>query len=122
MGKQLKDNLLDGPGTMSPTPQAPSARVGRSAPPPARGPPLTGRRFLSYDDLVARGIRYSRVHLRRLENAGDFPMHVKLGAGNDVQVMIAWVASEIESWEDAKIAKRDVLLQKKQTAAGAPAG
>jgi predicted DNA-binding transcriptional regulator AlpA len=96
-------------------------RGGVVAAPP--GPPLTGRRFLSYDDLVARGIRFSRPHLRRLENNGNFPARVELGAGNDVQTSVAWVASEIEHWENEKIAKRDakLRLRMKQTEAGVPA-
>jgi predicted DNA-binding transcriptional regulator AlpA len=86
-----------------------------------RGPPLIGRRFVSYDDLVERGIRFSRVHLRRMELAGTFPMHVKLGTGNDTQVMVAWVLAEVEAWENARIAQRDTKLRLKQTAIGAPA-
>jgi prophage regulatory protein len=85
--------------------------------------PLSGRKFLSYRDLLERGIPYSRPHLRRLENAGDFPMHIKLGSGNDTQVMIAWVAAEVEAWEDARIAKRDerLRLRMKQPGTGVPA-
>jgi predicted DNA-binding transcriptional regulator AlpA len=88
-----------------------------------RGPPLTGRRFLSYDDLVARGIPYSRVHLRRLEISGHFPPRVELGAGNCVQTSVAWVAAEVEAWEDSRIAKRDERLQlrMKQPDTGVPA-
>jgi predicted DNA-binding transcriptional regulator AlpA len=88
-----------------------------------RGPPLTGRRFLSYADLVDRGIRFSRPHLRRLENSGDFPARVELGFGNGVQTSAAWVAVEIERWEDSRIAHRDerLRLRTKQPDAGAPA-
>jgi predicted DNA-binding transcriptional regulator AlpA len=86
-----------------------------------RGRPLTGRRFLSYDDLVARGIRFSRPHLRRLENNGNFPARVELGAGNGVQTSVAWVAAEVEDWENGRIAKRDAKLRMKQTDTGAPA-
>jgi predicted DNA-binding transcriptional regulator AlpA len=88
-----------------------------------RGPPSPapiGRRFLSYDDLLERGIRFSRVHLRRLERTGDFPVHVELGTGNEVQTSVAWVAIEVEAWEDARIAKRDAKLRMKQSDASAP--
>ena len=78
----------------------------------------SGRRFLSYDDLVERGIRFSRVHLRRLEKAGAFPMHVTLGAGNEVQTSIAWLLDEVEAWEAKRIAARDA----KRDQAGAIAG
>jgi prophage regulatory protein len=78
----------------------------------------TGRRFFSYDDLRARGIKYSRVHLRRMEKAGSFPAHVKLGAGNEVQTSIAWLVDEVEAWEAARIAARDA----KRDQAGAIAG
>jgi prophage regulatory protein len=70
-------------------------------------PASTGRRFLSYQDLGARGIRFSRVHLRRLEKAGAFPMHLQLGAGDATQTMKAWVADEVEAWEAERIAERD---------------
>jgi predicted DNA-binding transcriptional regulator AlpA len=66
-----------------------------------------GRRFLSYPDLLERGIRFSRVHLRRMERAGVFPMHIVLGTGSGVQTSIAWVADEVIAWENAKIAQRD---------------
>src|ERR1700730_2233833 len=100
MGEQLKDNLLDGHGTMAPAADQVGHRAQmltgrRSGPLP---PALTGRRFLSYDDLIALGIRFSRVHLRRLELIGAFPIHVKLGSGNDTQTSIAWLADEIENW------------------------
>jgi predicted DNA-binding transcriptional regulator AlpA len=80
-----------------------------------------GRRFLSYDDLVQRGIRFSRPHLRRLENSGDFPARVELGFGNGIQTSVAWVAAEVEAWENARIAKRDAKLRLKPTDADVPA-
>jgi prophage regulatory protein len=67
----------------------------------------SGRKFLSYDDLVERGIRFSRVHLRRLERAGNFPHHVELGTGNSTQTMIAWLLDEVETWELQRVAVRD---------------
>jgi prophage regulatory protein len=107
MARRLQRDLLAGPGTLSPGPEKTLVHASRGGPPPARGPP-TGRVFYSYLDLRARGIPYSRVHLRRMERAGQFPMHVALGAGNNVQTSIAWVASEINAWEDAKIAQRGI--------------
>ncbi len=78
-----------------------------------------GRRFLSYDDLVERGIRYGRVHLRRMEKARTFPMHIILGAGTGVQTSIAWVAEEVIAWENAKIAQRDAAVTRTQADATA---
>jgi prophage regulatory protein len=75
---------------------------------------IPGRRFLSYDDLVARGVRFSRPHLRRLEAAGHFPVRIELGVGNGVQRSIAWVASEIEAWENERIARRDAKVRPDQ--------
>jgi predicted DNA-binding transcriptional regulator AlpA len=64
-------------------------------PPPASGQP---RKFLNYDDLVARGIGLSRVHLRRLSIQGNFPAAVKLGS-DAVQTSVVWLAEEVEQWE-----------------------
>jgi prophage regulatory protein len=47
-------------------------------------------RLLALPDLRARGIKYSRVHLARLELAGQFPRRVRL-SGNRV----AWVEDEV---------------------------
>jgi predicted DNA-binding transcriptional regulator AlpA len=108
MARQLKKDLLRGPGIMAPA----AGQVGhrgqlitgdRSGPTP---PSLTGRRFLSYEDLIALGIRFSRVHLRRLELIGAFPKHVKLGGGNATQTSIAWLADEICVWIDSRIDAR----------------
>jgi prophage regulatory protein len=77
--------------------------VGETTPHQARAPPkISGRRLLSYDDLRPRGLRFSRVHLRRLERAGLFPQHVKLGAGN----FIAWFEDEIDAYVESLAAKR----------------
>jgi len=65
-------------------------------------PNISGRKLVSYDDLEPRGIRFSRVHLRRLEARGLFPQHVKIGAGN----FIAWFEDEIDAYLDALAAAR----------------
>jgi predicted DNA-binding transcriptional regulator AlpA len=41
-----------------------------------------------------------------MEKAGDFPIHVVIGAGNGIQSSVAWVADEVTAWEDARIARR----------------
>jgi prophage regulatory protein len=47
-------------------------------------------KLVSYDDLKQMGIPFTRRHLARLEAAGKFPRHVKLGPRTN-----AWVESEI---------------------------
>jgi predicted DNA-binding transcriptional regulator AlpA len=102
---KTQNNLLAGTAAyMAPEPQKPLVRARRSAPTPIR-------RFLSYDDLLARGIRFSRVHIRRMERAGQFPMHVTLGAGSAVQTLKAWLSDEVEEWEHVRIAQRDERLR-----------
>lgn len=66
----------------------------------------TGRRLLSYADLQARGCRYSRMHLRRLEQAGKFPQHIELG-GN----AIAWFEDEYDDFLEAKAAARPSIAR-----------
>jgi prophage regulatory protein len=46
------------------------------------------------------GVPWSNVHLLRLEKAGKFPKRVRLGANT-----IAWVASELGAWNEARIAQ-----------------
>jgi prophage regulatory protein len=50
-------------------------------------------KFLSYDDLRALGIRYSRVHLWRLRRAGKFPPPIKLSSSR-----IVWADAAIDAW------------------------
>jgi hypothetical protein len=75
---------------------------GETTPHQARAPPISGRKLLSYEDLLARGFRFSRVHLRRLECAGLFPMHVAFGGGN----FVAWFEDEIDAHLEAAAAAR----------------
>jgi len=87
--------------------------VSETTPHQARAPPtISGRRLLSYDDLEPRGIRFSRVHLRRLEARGLFPQHVKIGAGN----FIAWLSDEIDQYLDNLAAARPARAAPKTTA------
>ncbi len=56
------------------------------------------RRWLRYPDLVARGIVNNRTTLaRRIEKDG-FPKSTSLGLNS-----IAWLESEVEAWEEARI-------------------
>jgi predicted DNA-binding transcriptional regulator AlpA len=71
-------------------------------------PVVTGRRILSYADLQALGIRFSRVHLRRLETSGKFPKHITLGGGN----FIGWFEGEIDQHLDRLTLERNSAPRK----------
>lgn len=65
-------------------------------------------KMLSFPELkTAKGIPYSRVHLRRLEAAGRFPRRAQLG-GNAV----AWIESEIDAWLEERAAERDYAAKR----------
>jgi len=51
------------------------------------------------------GVPYSFAHIARLEAAGSFPKRVRLGA-----CRVAWIAEEVQSWIDERIATRDRTL------------
>jgi predicted DNA-binding transcriptional regulator AlpA len=48
--------------------------------------------FMMSDEVDAR-VPYSRAHLYRLEDQGEFPKRKRIGANR-----IAWVRAEIERW------------------------
>ena len=48
--------------------------------------------FMMSDEVDAR-VPYSRAHLYRLEDQGEFPKRKRIGANR-----IAWVRAEIEQW------------------------
>lgn len=48
--------------------------------------------FMTYDEVRTR-VPYSRVHLYRLEEQGDFPKRKRIGANR-----VAWVRAEVEQW------------------------
>ena len=62
----------------------------------------TGRRLLTFSDLKARGIPWTRMHIGRLEAAEKFPRHIDLGENS-----IAWFEDEIDHFLEAKAAERD---------------
>ena len=100
MVKAHRDNLLAGTSDLG-IAERKKRRDGQ--------PPSVGRKFLSYTDLLERGIRFSRVHLGRMERAGQFPKRVVLGSGSGVQASIAWLADEVLRWENERIAERGAL-------------
>lgn len=48
--------------------------------------------FMMSDEVDAR-VPYSRAHLYRLEDLGEFPKRKRIGANR-----VAWVRAEIEQW------------------------
>jgi predicted DNA-binding transcriptional regulator AlpA len=53
--------------------------------------------LLSFSELKSkRGVRYSRVHIDRLERQNAFPQRVKLSPGP--RGACGWWASEIDRW------------------------
>jgi prophage regulatory protein len=69
----------------------------------ADGPPIGGlaaawdamhdQVVLTYDDLNALGITYSREHLRRLEAEDRFPLRVRLSPAR-----VVWLLNEVTDW------------------------
>ena len=63
---------------------------------------MSALKFLSVEDLYAKGIGFSRQHRHRLIHDGKFPTPVKIGAATN-----AFVETEIDEWIAQKIAERD---------------
>ena len=60
------------------------------------------RKLVSKKELKSvYGVPYSFAHIARLEAAGQFPKRIRLGA-----CRVAWVAEEVETWIDERIANR----------------
>ncbi len=60
------------------------------------------RKLVSKKELKSvYGVPYSFAHIARLESAGKFPKRVTLGA-----CRVAWVAEEVETWIEERIANR----------------
>ena len=59
-------------------------------------------KLIPYNDLKEKkGIKYSRVHVSRLEKADKFPKHVNLGPQS-----IGWLEAEVDAWIEARAAER----------------
>jgi prophage regulatory protein len=58
-------------------------------------------RVISYGDLRAKGVRWTREYLRKLVAANRFPAPIRLGENT-----IVWSESEIDQWLEACAAKR----------------
>jgi predicted DNA-binding transcriptional regulator AlpA len=60
-------------------------------------PPADEDRFVSYGELAAHGIVYTRVHLRRLVLKRLFPAPVQMSANR-----IAWRMSDLAIWKASR--------------------
>jgi prophage regulatory protein len=58
-------------------------------------------RFLVYEDLRPLGVNFCPNHLRRMEEANQFPKRVKISARR-----IAWSEAEVRAWIAQRIAGR----------------
>ena len=66
-------------------------------------------KILRFPDLKEKkGVPHCRVHLGRLENAGEFPRRVRLGTGTNGAV--GWIEDEIDAWIAERAAARDADL------------
>jgi Homeodomain-like domain len=73
-----------------------------TTPKPPRTSALTPA-FYGYDDLAARGIKFSRWHLLRMVKAGDFPAPV---ARTNTYTHKMWSAEKVERWIEDQL-RRD---------------
>jgi predicted DNA-binding transcriptional regulator AlpA len=75
-------------------------------------PPST-HKLVAFEELAAYGIRFSRVHVARLEQQGSFPRRVVLGGphGN----FVAWVESEIRDYVESLVQARDLKHNEQTT-------
>jgi prophage regulatory protein len=88
-------------------PEVTGRKTGR---PEVTGQKTTGRRLLDYQALKARGIPWSRVHIKRLEAARKFPLHIDVGDNS-----IAWFEDEIDDFLEMKAVERDARKGVDQT-------
>ncbi len=64
-------------------------------------------RVLLFPEVQDRFAPFSRVHLRRLQDRGDFPAPIHLGARR-----LGWIESELRAWLAARIAVRDLRAKR----------
>lgn len=50
---------------------------------------------------LASIVPYSQNHIRRLENAGQFPKRIRIGANR-----VGWVRGEVEQWLNDRMGER----------------
>ena len=84
------------------------------APPEVTGK-KTGRRLLDYQALRDRGIPWTRIHIKRLETAKKFPLHIDIGDNS-----IAWFEDEIDDYLELKATERDAKAAERDAKADPP--
>lgn len=57
-------------------------------------------RIIRFKQLRER-VPYTRMHIDRLEKAGDFPKRVRLGPNS-----VGWLEEEVDAWVKARAATR----------------
>jgi prophage regulatory protein len=62
---------------------------------------MSARKLLLFPELSDHGVPFGRRYIDRLEAEGKFPRRVPIGAKR-----VGWVATEIEGWVSAAIARR----------------
>lgn len=60
------------------------------------------QRLLTFQDLVTAGYVHNRVTLSRRIRKGEFPAPIRVSSRS-----VAWLKSEVDAWEVARIASRD---------------
>ncbi len=70
---------------------------------------VQGERLISAKELQ-RLVPYSRVHILRMEKAGQFPTRIRLGPSRTGRV--AWRLREIVKWIEERAAERDTDARK----------
>ena len=72
---------------------------------PAPQHPALAPALVDYDDLAPRyGIKWSKVHVKRLVRQGRFPKPITLGFGERGANASAWLSSSIDAWIAQRIA------------------
>lgn len=65
---------------------------------------MTGKEVVNWKGIKSLGIPYSRAHIWRLMEAGEFPKAFKLGPHPNSPPV--WWLSEIIAWLELKASKR----------------
>jgi prophage regulatory protein len=73
--------------------------------PPKHRLPTAGAQLVAYPQLIDFGVPFSRMHISRMEKAGKFPMHIKLGGKS-----IAWVRDELDAWLAQRMKARPTIV------------
>ena len=68
-------------------------------------------KIIPYQQLRERGIAFSRVHLRRLIEAGIFPAPIRVS-----ERRIAWIAAEVDAFLERRAAERSGTSPRRSTA------